>query len=346
MKLFLLLVALCYPVALSQSAPSGEEASGDSSRTPSPAIVISPGGLLRQDPGPLASVTGIVRAEWTLDFAISHPSGGTVKSWFILAPPRALCTLRVDGTIRYAGRFGNLFMSRASVMPNATGNNGFTSRYFSVTNTAGENGHTAGHNAYFDIPFGDSVNVRITGDTTWVAFYNVFYEVGRRPNGRYSEFYAATADSIPMDAARNDTLLSLRSVGRGAYWSLYYWMLSDSAEENNRAYEERDFYCVTDGRTVHLSTGTEDYCGYYYNWQSAATLGSPTTDFHGSPTFGKRTDRRYLDAFYRIHELDAIPFENDFTFYWEAWDGWPRIPRSRHCHVGYAIIYYLERPLR
>jgi hypothetical protein len=132
-------------------------------------------------------------------------------------------------------------------------------------------------------------------------------------------------------------------VGRGALWSVYFWMLSDSLQENNRAFEERDFYCVPDGRSVHLSTGTEDYCGYYYNWQSAAGLGSRTTDFHGSPTFGKRADQRYLDAFYRIHDLDAIPFENDFIFYWEAWDGWPRIPRSRYCHIGYTLIYYLEQ---
>ena len=176
-----------------------------------------------------------------------------------------------------------------------------------------------------------------------IAFYNIFYEVGHRQNGRYSEFYAVTADSIPSDAAFSDTLLALRSVGRGAYWSLYFWMLSDSVNENNRAFEERDFYCVPDRRRVHLSTGTEDYCGYYYNWQSAPGLGSRTTDFHGSPTFGKRRDMRYLDAFYRIHDLDAIPFEDDFTLYWEFWDGWSRIPRSRHCHIGYAIIYYLER---
>ena len=332
MKPLLPILVFCAPVAFGQINSSPPE------------IVRSPGGLLRYDPGPLETVTGIVRADRTLNFTVAHPSGGTVKSWYILAPPRAACTIRVDGTTRYAGRFGNLFMSRASVIPNATGNDGFTSRYFSVTNTAGENGHTAGHNAYFDIPFHDSVTVSITGDTTWIAFYNVFYEVGRRPNGRYSEFYAVTADSIPTDAAASDTLLALRSVGRGAYWSLYFWMLSDSAQENNRAYEERDFYCVSDGRRVHLSTGTEDYCGYYYNWQSAATLGSRTTDFHGSPTFGKRPDRRYLDAFYRIHDLDAIPFNNDFTLYWEFWDGWPRIPRSRYCHIGYTVIYYLERP--
>jgi len=255
-----------------------------------------------------------------------------------------MCTITVDRTVRYEGRFGNLFMSRASVLPNATKNAGFTSRYFSVTNTALENGGTAGHNAYFDVPFGDSVNVRITGDTAWAAFYNVFFEVGRHDRGAYNEFFAVSRDSVGSDADVNDTLLVLRGVGRGAYWSMYYWMLSDSVRENNRAFEERDFYCVQDGNSVHLSTGTEDYCGYYYNWESAPGLGTATTDFHGSPTFGKRPDGRYLDAFYRIHELDRIPFEDDFVLYWEAWPGWRNIPRSRYCHIGYAIIYYRASP--
>lgn len=295
------------------------------------------------DPLPIATLAGIERADPTLSLTIANASGGTITSWYILAPPRAQCTLMVDGSVRFAGRFGNLFMSRASVMESATGNDGYTSRYFSVTNTGLLNGYTVGHNAYFAVPFSDSVTVRIAGDTTWVAFYNIFYEIGRRPNGRYNEFYARTEDSILTDADRNDTLLALSDVGRGIYWSLYYWMLSDSVTGNNRAYQERDFYCVPDGRTVHLSTGTEDYCGYYYNWQSAAGLGSRTTDFHGSPTFGRRADNRFLDAFYRIHELDRIPFENDFVFYWEAWPDWPKIPQSRYCHIGYTIIYYLER---
>jgi len=303
----------------------------------------STGGRTSDDAGPIGTLAGIQSVERSLNLKIANPSGGTIKSWFILAPPRAMCTLSVDGTPRFAGRFGNLFMSRASIMSSATGNDGFTSRYFSVTNTGLLNGYTAGHNAYFDVPFTDSVNVSIAGDTAWVAFYNIFYEIGRREKGRYSEFYACTGDSLPTDANVNDTLLTLKNVGRGVYWSLYYWMLSDSVTENNRAFEERDFYCVPDGRNVHLSTGTEDYCGYYYNWQSAAGLGSRTSDFHGSPTFGKRSDGRYLDAFYRIHELDRIPFENNFVFYWESWDGWPKILQSRYCHIGYTIIYYLER---
>jgi hypothetical protein len=296
------------------------------------------------DPGPIGTLAGNGWVDRTLDLTIASPTGGTVRSWFILAPPRAMCTIRVDGTTRYHGRFGNLFMSRASIMSSATGNDGFTSRYFSVTNTALENGSTAGHNAYFDIPFSDSVNVRIAADTTWAAFYNIFYEIGRLPGGRYNEFYAATGDSLLTDASVNDTLLALGACGKGAYWSMYFWMLSDSTTGNNRAFEERDFYCVPDGRNVHLSTGTEDYCGYYYNWESAAGLGSRTSDFHGSPTFGKRKDNRYLDAFYRIHELDRIPFENGFTLYWESWDGWRGIPQSRFCHIGYAVIYYLEHP--
>jgi hypothetical protein len=297
------------------------------------------------DPGPLRTAAGNLWVDRTLNFTVAHPSGGTIKSWFILAPPRAMCTITVDRTVRYAGRFGNLFMSRASVLPNATGNRGYTSRYFSVTNTALENGYTAGHNAYFDVPFRDSVNVSIVGDTAWAAFYNVFFEVGRREKGRYNEFYAFSRDSVPSDAEVNDTLLVLRKAGNGVYWSMYYWMLSDSVRENNRAFEERDFYCVQDGNSVHLSTGTEDYCGYYYNWESAAGLGSPTTDFHGSPAFGKRPDGRYLDAFYRIHELDRIPFNDDFVLYWESWRGWRAIPRSRYCHIGYAIVYYLESPI-
>jgi hypothetical protein len=302
-----------------------------------------PSGASSTDPGPIETLAGIQSVDRTLTLRIANPSGGTVKSWYILAPPRGTCRISVDGTVRFSGRFGNLFMSRASVMPNATGNDGFTSRYFSVTNTGMLNGYTAGHNAYFDIPFADSVNIIITGDTAWIAFYNIFYEIGRRDSGRYNEFYACTGDSIPTDASVNDTLLALKNAGKGVFWSLYYWMVSDSTEENNRAFEERDFYCVPDGRTVHLSTGTEDYCGYYYNWQSAAGLGSRTADFHGSPTFGRRSDGRYLDAFYRIHELDRIPFDNNFVFYWESWDGWPKIPRSRYCHIGYCIIYYLER---
>ena len=296
------------------------------------------------DPGMIGTVAGNTWVDGTLNLKVAHPSGGTIKSWFILAPPGAMCRISVDGTLRYAGRFGNLFMSRASVLPNATGNDGYTSRYFSVTNTALENGYTAGHNAYFDVPFSDSVNITIAGDTAWAAFYNIFYETGRRQKGRYNEFYACTGDSLPADADVNDTLLVLNDVGRGAYWSMYFWMLSDSVRENNRAFEERDFYCVQDGNSVHLSTGTEDYCGYYYNWESAAGLGSRTSDFHGSPTFGKRADNRYLDAFYRIHELDRIPFNNDFILYWETWTGWRNIPRSRYCHLGYAIIYYLEHP--
>ncbi len=299
-----------------------------------------------QDPGQIGTLAGNRWVTGILNLHIAHPSGGTIKSWFILAPPRAGCTISVDGSVRYDGRFGNLFMSRASVLPNATGNDGYTSRYFSVTNTALENGYTAGHNAYFDIPFSDSVNITIAGDTAWAAFYNIFYEIGRRPRGRYNEFYACTRDSVLSDANVNDTLLSLPAVGQGAYWSLYYWMLSDSVTENNRAYEERDFYCVPDGRSVHLSTGTEDYCGYYYNWESAAKLGSRTSDFHGSPTFGKRADQRYLDAFYRIHELDRIPFDNSFVLYWESWGEWPKYLQSRYCHIGYAIIYYLEHPRR
>ena len=295
-----------------------------------------------KDPGPIGTLAGIQSVDRTLSLTIADTAGGTIKSWFILAPPRALCTISVDGTTRFSGRFGNLFMSRASIMASATGNDGYTSRYFSVTNTGLLNGYTAGHNAYVDVPFSDSVNITIVGDTAWAAFYNIFYEIGRRANGRYNEFYACTGDSLPTDANVNDTLLVLKNVGRGAYWSMYFWMLSDSVRENNRAYEERDFYCVPDGRNVHLSTGTEDYCGYYYNWQSAAGLGSRTSDFHGSPTFGKRPDGRYLDAFYRIHELDRIPFENNFIFYWESWDGWPKILQSRYCHIGYTIIYYLE----
>lgn len=295
------------------------------------------------DPGPLGTLAGNTWVDSTLALTIASPSGGTVKAWYILAPPRAICTITVDRTLRFSGRFGNLFMSRASVMSSATGNDGYTSRYFSVTNTGLENGATAGHNAYFDIPFSDSVNVRITGDTAWAAFYNVFYEIGRKPGGRYNEFYAATGDSLLADSNVNDTLLVLKSAGRGAYWSLYFWMLSDSTTGNNRAYEERDFYCVPDGRSVHLSTGTEDYCGYYYNWESAAGLGSRTSDFHGSPTFGRRRDDRYLDAFYRIHEPDRIPFTNDFVLYWESWAGWPGYRQSRFCHIGYAVIYYLER---
>ena len=298
------------------------------------------------DPGPIGTVAGNLWVDSTLNLRIADAAGGTVRSWFILAPPRAMCTIAVDGTTRYSGRFGNLFMSRASVMQSATGNDGFTSRYFSVTNTGMENGGTAGHNAYFDVPFADSVNVRITGDTAWAAFYNIFYEIGRRPRGRYREFYACSGDSLPADAKVNDTLLVLKSAGKGAYRTIYFWMLSDSTTGNNRAYEERDFYCVQDGRTVHLSTGTEDYCGYYYNWESAAGLGSRTSDFHGSPTFGKRKDSRYLDAFYRIHELDQIPFNNDFILYWESWAGWPGYLQSRFCHIGYAVIYYLENARR
>jgi hypothetical protein len=303
----------------------------------------SDGGSNRDDPGSLGSLAGNLWVDGTLKLKIADPAGGTIKSWFILAPPRARCVISVDGTVRFDGRFGNLFMSRASIMSTATGNDGYTSRYFSVTNTGLLNGYTAGHNAYFDVPFSDSVNITIVGDTAWAAFYNIFYEIGRRAKGRYSEFYAVTGDSLPTDAGVNDTLLALKNVGKGAYWAIYFWMLSDSARENNRAYEERDFYCVPDGRSVHLSTGTEDYCGYYYNWQSAAGLGSRTSDFHGSPTFGKRSDNRYLDAFYRIHELDKIPFENNFILYWESWDDWPKIPLSRYCHIGYTVIYYLER---
>ena len=69
-----------------------------------------------------------------------------------------------------------------------------------MTNTGLLNGYTAGHNAYFDVPFSDSVNVTIAGDTAWVAFYNIFYEIGRREKGRYNEFYACTGDSLPTDA--------------------------------------------------------------------------------------------------------------------------------------------------
>ncbi len=192
---------------------------------------------------PLRTLANNFWVDSTLHLTIASQNGGTIKSWFILAPPRAGCVIAVDGTERYRGRFGNLFMSRASVMPNATHNDGFTSRYFSVTYTGMQNGNTAGHNAYFDIPFSDSVNVTITNDTAWATFYNIFYETGRQPAGRRNEFYACTRDSVLSDADVNDTLLVLRGAGRGTYWSLYYWMVSDSVRENNRAYEERDFYC-------------------------------------------------------------------------------------------------------
>lgn len=323
MKLLFILLSVCVPVACAQvnSAKNSHQGS---------------------DPGPIGTLAGNRWVNSTLDLKIANASGGTIKSWFILAPPRAWCTIRVDGTTRFAGRFGNLFMSRANIMSSATGNDGFTSRYFSVTNTGLENGYTAGHNAYFDVPFADSVNITIVGDTAWAAFYNIFYEIGDRPSGRYREFYACTGDSLLADADVNDTLLVVTPGGKGVYWSMYFWMLSDSVTGNNRAFEERDFYCVPDRNNVHLSTGTEDYCGYYYNWESAGGLGSRTTDFHGSPTFGKRTDNKYLDAFYRIHELDRIPFNNSFVLYWEAWKDWPKIPQSRYCHIGYTIIYYRE----
>jgi len=345
MNRILIVLVLCASVAWGGGRNAGTPA-GRKAALPPPAAemnpVLPPDGPGSDDPGPIGTAAWNGWVDATLNLKIANTSGGTIKSWFILAPPRAMCTIRVDGTKRYTGRFGNLFMSRASIMSSATNNDGYTSRYFSVTNTGLENGYTAGHNAYFDIPFSDSVNVTIVGDTAWAAFYNIFYEIGRRARGRYNEFYAVTGDSLLADANVNDTLLVLRSAGKGAYWSMYFWMLSDSARENNRAYEERDFYCVPDGNSVHLSTGTEDYCGYYYNWQSAAGLGSRTSDFHGSPTFGKRSDNRYLDAFYRIHELDRIPFNDDFTLYWESWGGWPGYLPSRYCHIGYAIIYYLE----
>jgi hypothetical protein len=304
--------------------------------------ILTAGSAVCQDAGHIGTLAGNTWVTRTLDLKIANPSGGTIKSWFILAPPRAMCRITVDGSLRYSGRFGNLFMSRASIMSSATGNDGFTSRYFSVTYTKLENGNTAGHNAYFEVPFHDSVNVSITADTVWAAYYNIFYEIGRRSHGMFNEFYARTEDSVLTDANVNDTLLTLHSVGRGMYWSMYFWMLSDSITGNNRAFEERDFYCVQDGNSVHLSTGTEDYCGYYYNWASVEGLGSRTSDFHGSPTFGQRKDNKYLDAFYRIHELDRIPFDNNFILYWELWDGWPKIPQSRYCHIGYTIIYYLE----
>ncbi len=335
MNRLLMSLLLCAQLVCSQSK---------NTRYPSAAAASESPRVTMNDPARIETLAGNFWVNATLNLKIANPSGGTIKSWFILAPPRAMCVISVDGTTRFTGRFGNLFMSRASIMPNATGNAGFTSRYFSVTYTGQENGYTAGHNAYFDIPFSDSVSITIVGDTAWAAFYNIYYEIGRRDKGRYNEFYACTGDSLLADANVNDTLLVLNSVGRGAYWAMYFWMLSDSVTGNNRAYEERDFYCVVDGRNIHLSTGTEDYCGYYYNWESAAGLGSRTTDFHGSPTFGKRADNKYLDAFYRIHELDRIPFNNSFRLYWEAWDGWPRYPQSRYCHVGYTIIYYLEHP--
>ncbi len=83
-------------------------------------------------------------------------------------------------------------------MSSATGNDGYTSRYFSVTNTGLENGSTAGHNAYFDVPFADSVAISITGDTAWAAFYNIFYEIGRRLSGRYSEFFARSPATVSL----------------------------------------------------------------------------------------------------------------------------------------------------
>jgi hypothetical protein len=125
------------------------------------------------------------------------------------------------------------------------------------------------------------------GDTTG-CILQIFYEIGRREKGRYNEFYTCSGDSLPTDANVNDTLLTLKNVGRGVYWSLYYWMLSDSVTENNRAFEERDFYCVPDGRNVHLSTGTEDYCGCCYG--KCRRAGITHFGFHGSPTFGKRSD--------------------------------------------------------
>ena len=249
----------------------------------------------------------------------------------------------VDGTTRFTGRFGNLFMSRASIMSTATGNDGYTSRYFSVTNTRPpENGYTAGHNAYFDYPLQRFCTVSITGDTTWVAFYNIFYEVGRRHNSRYSEFYAVTADSIPTDASVNDTLLALNNAGRGIYWSLYYWMLSDSVRENNRAYRGKGFLLRTRREERAPFHGNRRLLRLLLQLAECGGIGVETSDFHGSPTFGKLPDRKYLDAFYRIHELDRIPFENNFIFYWESWDGWPKILQSRYCHIGYTIIYYLE----
>src|SRR5512135_1942572 len=117
--------------------------------------VASASGQTSDDPGPIGTLAGNTWVDSTLALTIANPAGGTVKAWYILAPPRALCTITVDRTVRFSGRFGNLFMSRASVMSSATGNDGYTSRYFSVTNTGLENGATAGHNAYFDIPFSD-----------------------------------------------------------------------------------------------------------------------------------------------------------------------------------------------
>src|SRR5512140_2907397 len=84
-------------------------------------IAPSQGGSSSPDPGPIGTLAGIDWMKKTLDLVIVEPKGGTIKSWFILAPPRAMCTIKVDATTRYHGRFGNLFMSRASIMSSATG---------------------------------------------------------------------------------------------------------------------------------------------------------------------------------------------------------------------------------
>jgi len=290
-------------------------------------------------PPKIATATGIYFNTDSVSIKISSETGGKVKSWFILAPPRGICTISVDGTVRYVGKFGNLFMSRAIEIRSDDGRyQPFTSKYFSVTSILAVN-HTCGHNTYFDIPFVDSVIVKITDPVPFDTYYNIFYEVGRSTvNSPYTEFYAYSRDSVLSDAKLiNDTLLALSNVGKGVYYSLYFWTLGDSA--SGRAYLERDFYVTQDGNNIRFATGTEDYPGYYYYFGLNDSMKCTTSDFHGSPTSGVRPDNHYLDCFYRIHEEDRVPFDNDFILYWEKTPDVVDI--SRYCHIGYTVIYYL-----
>jgi len=121
---------------------------------------------------------------------------------------------------------------------------------------------------------------------------------------------------------------------------MYFWMLSDSVTGNNRLRGKG--LLLRPGRETRPSVDRDGGL-LWLLLQLGERRGTRVADVGLSrfPTFGRRKDNRYLDAFYRIHELDRIPFGNDFILYWESWGDGRGIPVEILPH-RLRIIYYLE----
>jgi hypothetical protein len=101
-----------------------------------------------------------------------------------------------------------------------------------------------------------------------------------------------------------------------------------NTEENFSQEGNEYFYVDHEKDPVWLGTGTEDYfnCAYYYKYGQVAApthgcLYLVTDPKNHNSIYGKATmtdDRKGVVSAYRFHGLDAVPFEERFTFILEA----------------------------